>query len=210
MAHEPAQPPDPAAAFSAEVGDGALLRRYVEENSEAAFTALVQRHFGVVYAAALRQVRNPHDARGVAQVVFTSLARQAAALRHRPVLVGWLYTATRYAAAKALRAERRRGARQYQALTMDEIARDPGRAPDWEQLRPVLDESLSELTEPEREAVLLRFFQGRSFTEIAGVLGLGYKTVANTATLIKSKLGVARTADLIRLSVEMGIARQVP
>ena len=41
-------------------------------------------------------------------------------------------------------------------------------------------------------------------------LGLGYKTVANTATAIKSKLGVARTADLIRLSVEMGIGRQVP
>ena len=41
-------------------------------------------------------------------------------------------------------------------------------------------------------------------------LGLGYKTVANAATQIKSKLGVGRTADLIRLSVEMGIGRQVP
>lgn len=172
MAHEPDQPPHPAVAFSAEADDGELLRRYVEENSEAAFTALVQRHFGVVYAAALRQVRNPHDARGVAQVVFTSLVRQAAALRHRAVLVGWLYTATRYAAAKAVRAERRRGARQYEALTMEEMARDPGRAPDWEQLRPVLDESLNELAEPEREAVLLRFFQGRSFAEIATPLRL--------------------------------------
>ncbi|MFO1249428.1 MAG: response regulator transcription factor [Alphaproteobacteria bacterium] len=63
----------------------------------------------------------------------------------------------------------------------------------------------------ERDLEILRLLgEGRSFTEIAGVLGLGYKTVANTATLIKSKLGVARTADLIRLSVEMGIARQVP
>jgi hypothetical protein len=34
--------------------------------------------------------------------------------------------------------------------------------------------------------------------------------VANTATAIKSKLGVARTADPIRLSVEMEIGRQVP
>jgi DNA-binding NarL/FixJ family response regulator len=63
----------------------------------------------------------------------------------------------------------------------------------------------------ERDLEILRLLgEGRSFTEIAGVLGLGYKTVANTATLIKSKLGVARTADLIRLSVEMGIGRQVP
>jgi DNA-binding NarL/FixJ family response regulator len=63
----------------------------------------------------------------------------------------------------------------------------------------------------ERDLEILRLLgEGRSFTEIAAVLGLGYKTVANTATLIKSKLGVARTADLIRLSVEMGIGRQVP
>jgi DNA-binding NarL/FixJ family response regulator len=63
----------------------------------------------------------------------------------------------------------------------------------------------------ERDLEILRLLgEGRSFTEIAAVLGLGYKTVANTATLIKSKLGVARTADLIRLSVEMGIGRQIP
>lgn len=172
MAHEPDQPPDLSAAFLAEPDDGELLRRYVEEDSEAAFTALVQRHFGVVYAAALRQVRDPHEARGVAQVVFTSLARHAAALRDRAVLVGWLYTATRYAAAKAVRAKRRREARERSALTMDEIARDPGRGPDWDQLRPVLDESLNELGEHEREAVLLRFFQGRSFAEIAAPLRL--------------------------------------
>ncbi|HEX3754290.1 MAG TPA: response regulator transcription factor [Rhizomicrobium sp.] len=63
----------------------------------------------------------------------------------------------------------------------------------------------------DRDLEILRLLgEGRSFTEIAATLGLGYKTVANTATMIKSKLGVARTADLIRLSVEMGIPRQGP
>ena len=61
----------------------------------------------------------------------------------------------------------------------------------------------------DRDLDILRLLgEGRSFTEIAQQLGLGYKTVANSATAIKSKLGVARTADLIRLSVEMGIGRQ--
>ncbi len=61
----------------------------------------------------------------------------------------------------------------------------------------------------ERDLEILRLLgEGRSFTDIAEALGLGYKTVANTATQIKAKLGVARTADLIRLSVEMGIPRQ--
>ena len=63
----------------------------------------------------------------------------------------------------------------------------------------------------ERDLEILRLLgEGRSFAEIAAHLGLGYKTVANAATQIKSKLGVGRTADLIRLSVEMGIGRPVP
>ena len=58
----------------------------------------------------------------------------------------------------------------------------------------------------ERDLEILRLLgDGRSFTEIAVQLGLSYKTVANTATSIKSKLGVARTADLIRLSLEMAL-----
>jgi len=67
-----------------------------------------------------------------------------------------------------------------------------------------------ELRQPlnERDLEILRLLgEGRSFTEIAATLGLGYKTVANAATLLKTKLGVVRTADLIRLSVEMAIPR---
>jgi two-component system invasion response regulator UvrY len=44
--------------------------------------------------------------------------------------------------------------------------------------------------------------RGRSLSEIADALGLGYKTIANTCTQIKSKLEVSRTADLVRLAVK--------
>lgn len=64
---------------------------------------------------------------------------------------------------------------------------------------------LQQLTE--RDIEILRLLgEGRSLAEIAEALGLGYKTVANTCTSIKGKLGVARTADLVRLSIEMGIS----
>jgi DNA-binding NarL/FixJ family response regulator len=76
-----------------------------------------------------------------------------------------------------------------------------------QQLAATAGDQRQQLTE--RDLEILRLLgEGRSFTDIAEALGLGYKTVANTATQIKSKLGVARTADLIRLSVEMGIPRQ--
>ena len=54
-----------------------------------------------------------------------------------------------------------------------------------------------------RELEILRLLgQGRSMTEIADALEIGYKTVANACTGIKAKLGVARTADLIRYATE--------
>ena len=58
-----------------------------------------------------------------------------------------------------------------------------------------------------RELEIIRLLAGgSSLAEIAAALGVGYKTVANTLTLIKSKLGVARTADLVRLAIETGVS----
>jgi two-component system, NarL family, invasion response regulator UvrY len=54
-----------------------------------------------------------------------------------------------------------------------------------------------------REIEILRLLgQGKSMTAIAECLGIAYKTVANICTTIKVKLGVDRTADLIRLAIE--------
>lgn len=63
---------------------------------------------------------------------------------------------------------------------------------------------LQQLTERDMEIMRL-LGEGRSLAEIASELGVGYKTIANTCSQLKAKLGVARTADLIRLSIEMGV-----
>jgi DNA-binding NarL/FixJ family response regulator len=58
-----------------------------------------------------------------------------------------------------------------------------------------------------RELEIMRLLAGgASLAEIAAALGVGYKTIANTLSLIKSKLGVARTADLVRLAIDTGIS----
>jgi DNA-binding NarL/FixJ family response regulator len=57
-----------------------------------------------------------------------------------------------------------------------------------------------------REVEILRLLgEGKSFAEIASTFGIAYKTVANSCSRLKEKLGVERTADLIRLSVEQRI-----
>ncbi|MET0639233.1 MAG: response regulator transcription factor [Hyphomicrobium sp.] len=54
-----------------------------------------------------------------------------------------------------------------------------------------------------REVEILRMLgQGKSMTAISDSLGIAYKTVANICTQMKVKLGVDRTADLIRLAIE--------
>ena len=63
------------------------------------------------------------------------------------------------------------------------------------------DDTLQSLTL--REVEILRLLgQGKSLTAISEGLGIAYKTVANICTHMKVKLGVDRTADLIRLAVE--------
>jgi len=65
--------------------------------------------------------------------------------------------------------------------------------------------SMGQLTARELEIMRL-LGQGRSLAEISDAVGLGYKTVANTLTQMKSKLGAARTADLVRMAVEAGVS----
>jgi two-component system invasion response regulator UvrY len=59
----------------------------------------------------------------------------------------------------------------------------------------------------ERDLEIMRLLgHGQGLSNIADALGVSYKTVANTCSQIKSKLGVARTVDLVRLSIERGMA----
>jgi len=147
------------------VGDAQLLGRYLEDCSEKAFTELVSRHVDLVYFAALRRVGGDrHLAADVTQRVFADLARKAPSLKNRVVLTGWLYTSTRFAAAQAMRAEQRRRSHEQEAQIMSEL--HPAAEPGWDQLRPVIDEVMDELSEPDREAVLLRFFENLSLAEI--------------------------------------------
>jgi two-component system invasion response regulator UvrY len=55
-----------------------------------------------------------------------------------------------------------------------------------------------------REIEILRLLgEGKSMSQIAEMVGVSYKTIANSCSLMKSKLGLERTADLIRMSLEL-------
>jgi RNA polymerase sigma factor (sigma-70 family) len=177
--------------------DPELLQQFANSRSEAAFAELVHRHVDLVYSAAARLVGgDTHLAQDVAQSVFTDLAKKAESLSLRGSLTGWLYTSTHFAAAKTVRSERRRRARE--EAFMREPNNDSTSEPNWEEIRPVLDDVMHELQEADREAILLRHFENRPFLEVGARLGLSENA---------ARMRVERALERLRsLLAQRGIA----
>jgi RNA polymerase sigma factor (sigma-70 family) len=151
--------------------DCELLRQFARTNSEDAFAELVKRHLNLVYSAALRQVNGDgHLAKDIAQSVFTDLARKAHSVSRRENISGWLYTSAHFAATKLIRGENRR--RDREAKFMRETINETASDGDWDKIRSALDHAMHELKPSDREAILLRYFENRPFTELGARFGL--------------------------------------
>jgi RNA polymerase sigma factor (sigma-70 family) len=173
--------------------DAELLACYAQSRSEPAFAELVRRHVDLVYTAALRQVGgDPHRAEEVTQMVFISLARKASSLVRHPALLAWLHQSARFAAANVRRDEGRR--RMHESAAAMETTPAAGPRVDWERLRPVLDDAVTELNRADREAVLMRFFANRPFAEVGQRFGLSENAARMRVerALVKLQAGLAR------------------
>jgi len=156
--------------------DSELLHSFVWGGDQTAFGLLVDRHLGLVHAAAVRRLNgNAELAKEVSLDVFTILARKAPTLEGREALEPWLYETTRLAALAAGRKVARRARVQQSLAEMNDLSPDE-RPVDWTVLRPVLDEAMDELREGDRELMLLRYFSGLSHGEIGARLGLAENT----------------------------------
>jgi len=149
--------------------DMELVREYVFSRSEEAFTALVTRHINLVYSVALRRVGNSHQAEEICQAVFIILARKAGSLPRRTVLSGWLYETARLTAANYVRGEIRRAHREQDAQMQSIV--EPLEPDAWAQVAPMLDQAMAHLNAQDRNAVVLRFFESKSFQEVGASLG---------------------------------------
>jgi len=196
--------------------DAELLRRYALDRSQDAFAELVSRHLDFVYAVAYRRVGGDANiAQEVSQSVFLALAAKAAALADRPVLTGWLHTATRLEAIQTVRREQRRLQREQTAHSMLELNRDSASADDWHRLRQVIDDAIGELNDRDREAVLMRFFEERPFSEIGARLRitedgarLRLDRALDKLSVLLAKRGVTSTAAAlsVALAQQTGVA----
>ena len=151
--------------------DWKALQHYVEDQSEEAFRCLVDRYFNLVWATAFRLTGNHARATDIAQEVFTDLAKRANRIGPKVVLQGWLYRATCFAAKNSNRKEMRRCKHEREALAWHD-SEDQGLNQDEKQLISNLDDALNELSEKDRNVLLLRFFGRKRVQEIADETGV--------------------------------------
>jgi RNA polymerase sigma factor (sigma-70 family) len=158
-----------SAAAAADVPDRDLLSGYLLQRDQAAFAALLHRHGSMVYGVCRRVLGDGPDAEDAFQAVFFVLARNAASVRKRDALSGWLYGVAHRIAVRAKSQRLRRREREAQS--------EPGRPPDpaaeltWRELRAGLDEEIARLPERFRGPVVLCCVEGATQGEAAARFG---------------------------------------
>ena len=169
--------------------DWQLLQAYAKNRSEAAFAELVRLHLDWVYSVALRHVGDPHLAEDIVQSVFVLLARKARDLRPGTQVGGWLFRTTRLVAGHARRAETRRKIREATACTMSHDTASPDTDEIlWEQLAPHLDQAVAALSEADRSAVLLRFYEKMPLRGIGEKMGVSEEAAKKRVSRAVEKL----------------------
>jgi RNA polymerase sigma factor (sigma-70 family) len=174
--------------------DAQLLDRFLDRRdpaaAEAAFSALVERHGSMVLAVCRRELGDLHDAHDAFQATFLVLVSQAATIRNRESVGGWLFGIARRVSARA----RVEGARRRRHLTQwgneralpigdPEPATAEVEGPD----SPLIDE-VGRLPERFRAPVVLHYFEGLSTHATAQRLGCPRGTVLSRLSRARDRL----------------------
>jgi len=195
--------------------DSALLRQYSDNNSNEAFAALVTRHINLVYSVALRQVGNAHAAEEITQAVFIILAKKAAQLRHDKALSSWLFQVTRLTAKNFVRSEGRRHHREQEAHMQSILNESETEV--WPKIAPLLDAAVASLREKDRQAILLRYYEGRNLRDVGLTLGASEDAAEKRVKRALEKLrkfftkrGVSSTTAIIAGAISANSVQAAP
>lgn len=169
-----------------------LLTAYRTGRSEGAFTELVRRYTNLVYSVAHRRLADASLAEEATQTVFLRLAKAAPKVSGDAALVGWLHRTTVHVAIDAWRSETRRRTREQHAAVMEPTPSEDAQL--WSEMAPQLDEALNQLSDEDREAVLLRFFAQKRMREVGQALGVSEDA---------AKMRISRAIDRLRVQLAL-------
>jgi RNA polymerase sigma-70 factor (ECF subfamily) len=170
---------------SAEPSDETLMERLAAGSDERALSDLYDRYQAQMYGLAMRITRDPALAQDAVQEAFVGVWHNAAKYAvGRSTVRTWVLSITHHRAIDILR--RRRPA---SALPEVETAEPALTAPDvWPEVAQTLDRAavgaaMATLSEPQREALQLAYFEGLTQVEIAERTGTPLGTVKSRVRL---------------------------
>ena len=167
--------------------DWKLLQKFAADGDDDFFARVVKEHIGLVYATAFRVTSDAAASEDITQSVFILLAEKADLLNPHGALASWLYQSTVLKSRKYLARERNRTLKEEKSAPM--IDQDSESIPDdWHEIRPLIDEALSELPEEDRSAILLRFFQEASYQTIGARLSVSEEAARKRVTRAVGRL----------------------
>jgi RNA polymerase sigma factor (sigma-70 family) len=155
--------------------DQLLLERFLAQQDEAAFAALVERHGAMVLSVAGNVLHHRQDAEDELQATFLVLARKAGSVRKLGSVGSWLHGVAYRLALKARTAAAARRRREDRAP-----ARGPAATAEdltWRELSAILHEELERLPAKFREPLVLCYLEGRTQDQAAEQLGLAKGTL---------------------------------
>ncbi|MEX0832174.1 MAG: ECF RNA polymerase sigma factor SigK [Nitriliruptoraceae bacterium] len=192
----------PPSAITLEVAPrpDADLMLAVAKGDKAAFSEVYDRFAGKVYGIVKRVVRDPAQSEEIAQEVLVEIWRTAARFDpERGSVQGWMLTTAHRRAIDHVRSEQahrdrnqRVGVRDHFAVSHDETAETAEINFEHAQVR----EALNALSDLQRQAIELAYYQGYTYPEVAEILGAPVGTVK---TRIRD--------GFIRLRDELGVTQ---
>ena len=100
---------------------------------------------------------------------------------------------------------------------MENLDTAPDAAPDWDQLRPILDEAMAELSEPDYDALVLRFFKNQDLRLVGLALGVSddaaQKRVSRALDKLRAALsqrGLASSAAALSAALSASAVQNAP
>ena len=147
-----------------------------QNGDQAAFGKLVEMHHNQMYGQILRMVRNPEEAKEIAQIAWIKVWNKIGSFRHESAFSSWLYRVATFTALDAIR--KRDSRREYSmddndhdSLASQEasVVAPPEqiRSLERKEIKQRFLEALERLPEHHKTALLLRENEGLSYKEIA-------------------------------------------
>ncbi len=162
----------------------------LQQGDRKAYQVLIEEHKEMVFKTCLRYLREPEDARDIAQDVFVEALNAVADFRKEAAISTWLYRIAVNKSLNFLKKHKRRTLSDDMSGHIPENMheQDASAKSENEEQKRILSEAISTLSENQRIAFTLHKIEGKSYKEIAQQTGQSLSSVESLIHRAKQNL----------------------